>query len=713
MVEKESGSFKGQYQEAEPRERKNGFWNFIKNHKKLSFTAFFVLILFGYLIYLFSGLPPLTKLENIEPALVTRIYSEDGVLIHELFKFNRIYVPIERIPDHTLQALLSTEDRRFYQHWGMDIRRIPKVVLIDLASLSFRQGFSTITMQLARNLFSELGFEKTPNRKFREILTALQIERTYSKQEILEMYLNVAYFGSGVYGIQAAAKKYFDKEASNLTIEESATLIPLLKSPAYFSPIRHPDRALKRRNIVLHNMMVTGYLTEAQYDSLSQLPVVVREFQRQSKIAPYFTEYVRQKLNRLSDSLHVNIYEDGLNVYTTLNSKIQVCMDSAVAKHLPELQQRVVRKLQRWKEKNEIPDSVFNRKAIVQDAFVALNPKNGHILALTGGRDFKESKFNRAVQAPRQPGSAFKAFLYTAAIDNGYTPVSKFLDQPVVVNNPDGSRWDPENYDHTVGGLTTLRDGLKLSRNLVSVRLIQEIGPSVVVDYAHRMGISTPLRPFPTLALGTSEVYLLDLVSAYGVFANQGVRVEPIAITRIEDRFGNVIYENHPKRREVLSKATAYIMTNMLESVVNGGTGGSVRWKFGFQKPAAGKTGTTNNYTDAWFIGFTPTITAGVWVGLDDPKYTLGRGESGSHAALPFWADFIKAVYDSLRLRGENFQQPPDVIRLQICQDSGKLATNYCPRVVEEVFNIKYHPTEACDLHRGPNRKKRKRQILF
>ncbi|OPX32979.1 hypothetical protein B1H10_06705 [candidate division KSB1 bacterium 4484_188] len=199
MVEKESGSFKGQYQEAEPRERKNGFWNFIKNHKKLSFTAFFVLILFGYLIYLFSGLPPLTKLENIEPALVTRIYSEDGVLIHELFKFNRIYVPIERIPDHTLQALLSTEDRRFYQHWGMDIRRIPKVVLIDLASLSFRQGFSTITMQLARNLFSELGFEKTPNRKFREILTALQIERTYSKQEILEMYLNVAYFGSGVY----------------------------------------------------------------------------------------------------------------------------------------------------------------------------------------------------------------------------------------------------------------------------------------------------------------------------------------------------------------------------------------------------------------------------------------------------------------------------------------------------------------------------------
>ncbi|GAB4367943.1 MAG: PBP1A family penicillin-binding protein [Calditrichia bacterium] len=686
-------------------------YRFIKSHKKLTFLGIVIILLGSYFIYLVSGLPSLTQLENVDPAEVTRIYSQDGEIIHELFKFNRVYIPIEKIPDHTIQALLATEDRRFFQHWGIDIRRIPKVILVNLAHLSFRQGFSTITMQLARNLF--LTFEKTITRKFREVLTALQIERTYSKQEILEMYLNVAYFGHGVYGIQAAARKYFDKDASNLTIEESAALIPLLKSPAYYSPIVHPERAFNRRNLVFRNMLTMGYITPAQYDSLVQLPVEVREFKHEGKIAPYFTEYVRQQLNQLDDSLGVNVYEDGLNVYTTLNTKIQACMDSAIKKHLPELQARVISKLQRWKEKNEIPDSVFNEKAVVQVAFVALDHRNGYILGMVGGRDFSETKFNRAVQAPRQPGSAFKPFLYTAAIDNGYTPLDKFLDQPVVIQNPDGTRWDPENYDKTVGGLTPLRDALRRSRNLVSVRLIQEIGPSIVAEYAHRMGITTPLRPFPTLALGSSEVYLLELTSAYGVFANEGVRVEPISITRIEDRYGNVLYENNPRKREVLSKATSYTMTSMLSSVVDEGTGGSVRWKFGFNIPAAGKTGTTNDYTDAWFVGFTPVLTAGVWVGLDDPLYTLGHGETGANAALPFWADFMKLVYDTLDLPAIAFQQPPDVMRLQVCEDSGKLATNFCPRVIEEVFNIKYHPTETCDLHRGPGYQKKRGRIMF
>jgi len=686
-------------------------WGKIKSHKKLTVFVLIGIVCLGYLLFLIYGMPSLTKLENIDPALVTRVYSEDGEIIHELFKFNRVYVPIEKIPDHTIQALLSTEDRRFYHHWGIDITRIPKVILVNLSSMSFRQGFSTITMQLARNLY--FGFHKNINRKFREILTAIQIERTYSKQEILEMYLNVAYFGHGVYGIQAAAKKYFDKDASDLTIEESATLIPLLKSPAYYSPIVHPDRALTRRNLVLHNMLVTGYLTQAQYDSLSQLPIQVKEFQQHGKIAPYFTEYVRRKLNVLGDSLGVNVYEDGLNVYTTLNTKIQACMDSSIRLHLPELQERVLSKLQDMKEKEEIPDSVFAEKAKVQIAFVALDHRSGHILAMVGGRDFKESKFNRAIQARRQPGSAFKPFLYTAAIDNGYTTVDKFLNQPVVVINPDGTRWDPENYDKTFGGLTTLREALRASVNLVAVRLIQEIGPSVVAEYAHRMGISTPLRPFPTLALGSSEVIPMELVSAYGVFANQGVRVEPIAITRIEDRFGNIIYQRHPKKREVLSRATAYILTDMLETVINRGTGGRARWKFHFYKPAAGKTGTTNNYTDAWFVGFTPALTAGVWVGLDDPQLSLGRGETGAVAALPFWADFMKLVYEQLDLPNETFKQPPDVVRLQICEESGKLATNYCPKVLDEVFNIKYHPTETCDLHRGPRSKKNRKRIIF
>jgi penicillin-binding protein 1A len=554
------------------------------------------------------------ELENIDPSLVTRVYSEDGELIHELFKFNRVYIPIEKIPDHTIDALLSTEDRRFYTHWGIDIKRIPKVIAVNVTSFRFQQGFSTITMQLARNLY--FGFQKTINRKLREIITAIQIERTYSKQEILEMYLNQAYFGMGLYGIQAASKRYFDKDASDLTIEESATLIPLLNLPAYYSPINHPDRSFTRRNLVLRNMLVTGKLTEAAYDTLSLLPITVSEYQQQSKIAPYFTEQVRQQLQEIGDSLNINIYEDGLNVYTTLNTKVQMAVDSAIIINLPELQNRVTKKLQAIKQKTEMSDSLFEEKSKVQVAFVVINHQNGHILAMVGGRDFVESKFNRAVQARRQPGSAFKPFLYTAAIDNGYTTVDKFLNQPVVVTNPDGSRWDPENYEKTFGGLTTIKKAVTMSINLIAVRLIQEITPAAVVDYAHKMGIGTPLRPFPTLALGSSEVIPIELVSAYGIFANQGVRVEPEAITRIEDRYGNVVYKSSPSRNEILSKATSYIMTNLLESVVNNGTGGRLRWKFGFTKPAAGKTGTTNDFTDAWFVGFTPALTAGVWVGL-------------------------------------------------------------------------------------------------
>jgi len=569
-------------------QNKNTPSNFIRQNRRNIIISILSVLIIGYFIYLISGLPSLTELENIDPALVTRVYSEDGVLIHELFKFNRVYVPIEQIPMHTISALLSTEDRRFYSHWGIDVKRIPKVIAVNVSSFRFRQGFSTITMQLARNLY--FGFQKTVNRKLREIITAIQIERTYSKQEILEMYFNQAYFGLGLYGIQAAAKRYFDKDASELTIEESATLIPLLNLPAYYSPITHADRSFTRRNLVLRNMVVTGALTQTEYDSLSQIPISVKEFRDQSKMAPYFTEYVRQRLQVIGDSLNVNIYEDGLNVYTTLNSIVQTAVDSAIYFGLPELQDRVTKKLTALKKKMEMPDSVFEEKSKVQVGFVVINHENGHILALVGGRDFAESKFNRAIQAKRQPGSAFKPFLYTAAIDNGYTTVDKFLNQPVVVINPDGTRWDPENYEKTFGGPTTIREAVRMSINLIAVRLIQEITPAAVVDYAHKMGISTSLRPFPTLALGSSEVIPIELVSAYGIFANQGVRVEPVAIIRVEDRFGNVLYQSSPKRSEILSKATAYIMTSLLESVVNNGTGGRLRWKYSFTRPAAGKT---------------------------------------------------------------------------------------------------------------------------
>jgi penicillin-binding protein 1A len=388
-------------------------------------------------------------------------------------------------------------------------------------------------------------------------------------------------------------------------------------------------------------------------------------------------------------------------------------MDSVIRKDIPTLQETVTKSLSRWKNKENIPDSIFELKSQVQIGFMAINHRNGNILAMSGGRDFEKTQYNRAIQAARQPGSAFKPFLYSAAIDNGYTPADKLLNQPVIINNPDGTRWDPENFDKTFGGLTTLREAVRRSLNLVSARLILEIGPEVVVDYAHRMGISTNLRPFPTLALGSSEVYLQELVSAYGVFANQGVWVEPVSITRIEDRYGNVVYETKPRQKEVLSRATSYIITNMLEDVVNNGTGGRTRWKFNFTVPAAGKTGTTDNYTDAWFIGFTPIMTAGVWVGLDDPQLKLGNGQTGSIAALPFWADFMRTVYDTLDLSAVEFKQPPEVVSFNVCSESGKIATNFCPTVTKEVFNIKYQPTEHCDLHTKPQVKSEKSKYFF
>lgn len=660
----------------------------------------------AYFVYLIMGLPDLTDLENVNPAQASRIYSSDGKVIHELFTYSRIWITYDQIPEYVVQAALATEDRDFYDHWGINLQRVPGAVFANLTSLGFRQGFSTISMQVARNLYvKKIGFERSITRKLREMLTALQIERTYSKKEIMEMYLNISWFGLGAYGIQSAARRYFNKDARDLTPQEGALLIGLLKGPAPYSPLNHPERALLRRNVVLNNMEACDYLTRTEYDSLKQLPIITDEWMNRGAVAPYFTEYVRQQLNALQDSLGINIYEDGLNVFTTLNTEYQAAIDSAIRKHMPGLQELMTQHLQKWKKENHVSDSVFAEKSEVQIAFTAIDHQNGHVLAMVGGRDFDKSKFNRAVQAIRQPGSTFKPFVYAAAIDNGYTPIDKLLNQPVVITNPDGTRWTPENFDHTFGGLTTLREGLRRSLNLISSRLILEIGPQVVADYARQMGISTHLQAFPSLAMGSSDVILMDMVSAFGVFANEGVRVEPVSILRIEDRHGNIIYESKSRRTEALNRSTAYIITNMLEDAINHGTGGSARWKHHFMAPAAGKTGTTNEYSDAWFLGFTPRLTAGVWVGFDDHTLKLGRSGTGAETALPFWAEFMNVIYSELNLPQEPFKQPPEIITLNICEDSGKIATNFCPNVDRnEVFKLKDHPTETCDLHPGIKR---------
>ena len=344
-------------------------------------------------------------------------------------------------------------------------------------------------------------------------------------------------------------------------------------------------------------------------------------------------------------------------------------------------------------------DSAFADLSTMQIAFVAIDPHTGHILAMVGGRDFNKYKYNHVTQMKRQPGSAFKPFLYTAAIDNGYNVTDEYLNQPTVEINEDGTRWTPKNYTGKVGGLMTLREAIRGSINLVAVRLISDITPRTVVRYAKAMGITTPLRPFSSLALGSSEVNPLELVSAFGVFANNGVLVKPISIIKIEDRNGNIVYQARPDRREVLSPSTTYIMNNLLQDVVNHGTGYGVRRDYKFFHPAGGKTGTTNDNTNAWFVGFTPDMVAGVWVGLDDFQYNLGPGMAGAVAALPFWGKFMKTVYDSVKIKQGTFAEAPGIVRLKICNETKKIATPYCPDTYEEIFKVEFKPSETCDKH--------------
>lgn len=686
-------------------------------------------LILGLLILLILGsnLPSLTTLESIDPPVVSKIVSRDGVLLDEIHSGQkRIYVPIERMPDHLIQATIATEDRRFYDHWGIDLRRVIKAAIVNIAAMEIKQGGGTITGQLARDLY--LTKKQTYARKIKEALTALQIERTYSKTEILEMYLNQMYYGHRCYGIQSAAKRYFNKNVDDLKIEEGALLIGILQLPAVYSPYNHPDNALRRRNVVLYSMMDFGYLTPAEYDSLKLIPLGVSDSHGStSKTAPYFCEHVRMQLER---TIGQPAFTDGLSIYTSLDTRVQACADSVIQSRLPQIEQEIWNEIKRnrrftqWLDppletEREIRafladsarvDSVFRKKATVQVALTAIEPATGQILAMVGGRDFSQSKWNRATQMTRQPGSSFKPIVYTVAIDNGYPPCHELMNTPVVILMLDGSRWSPQNYDGSVGGLTTLRYGLQHSLNLVSVHLVQElIKPQHVVSYAKRFGFTTDIHPYDAIALGADDVIPLELVSAFSVFANRGVRVEPTSILRIEDKNGKLIEEYTPRRREVINENTAYIMTDMLQSVINDGTGARARWMYNFYNPAGGKTGTTNDHADTWFVGFTPQIAAVVWVGFDDQQMSLGEKREGANTALPIWGPFMRTVYDSLKWPLAEFQQPSGVARLDICAETKKIARESCPEKLNEIFLFDLAPTDSCHVHKGPDAIRKRR----
>ena len=677
----------------------------------LGCVAFYTLFLAGVYFWFSDNLPNIDELESFQPKRTTKIFSTDGKHLKDFLEENREILTPNEIPQSMKDALVAIEDKRFYSHWGIDVRRILGAFFANLKSRSMTaQGASTLTQQLARNYYDKVGrtrrsatlddLKATFARKIREQITAVNIERLYTKQEILTMYLNTVFFGHGRSGLKTASRYYFDKAPIDLTLEESAMLAGVLKAPTNYSPINYPTRALERRNLVLYSMVLDGKISRSTYDTVKARPIQVRCGQRAQTygLAPYFIEYVRPQLER---EYGRRIYRDGLTVNTTLDSRLQQIATKHLSYGVESVQQKVDAYLARRTSNPDLPDA-----APVQAALVAMDPYTGHILAMVGGRDFVESKYNRATQALRSPGSSFKPFVYTAAIDNGRFATDVLEDNAISIRKRNGEIWDPENYDKKFKGTLTLREGLKQSRNLISIKLGMEIGLGRIARYARNMGITSPLNPVESLSIGTSAVHLLDLVAAYSVFPNKGIFNAPQGIASITDETGAVVFQPAAIGKEVLRPSVSALMVDMLRSVIDeyGGTGNKIRSHYNFNVAAAGKTGTTNDYADAWFVGFTPHLAVGVWVGMDDPSMSLWPSQSGAAAALPIWVGFMKEVYTAIEFyrdrRGEGFDYPENLVgTLEVCQDTHLLASKYCPQRTQGLFIKDGVLPDTCALH--------------
>jgi len=617
----------------------------------------------GILLALTRDLPQIRALESFKPSAVTRIYSSDQVLLSELFIEKRDPVPLNKIPDHLKKAIVATEDKNFYRHSGVDLKGILRAIYKDIMARKFVEGASTITQQLAKTLF--LTHKKTLVRKLKEAILAFQLERRYTKDEILELYLNQIYFGSGAYGVKAAGRTFFNKSVESLTLSESALIAGMPKSPSRMSPLINKELAVKRRNTVLKQMVRNRIIANDEYKKALSEPLQTAESPVQSAKAPYFVRYV---LNILEEEIGSSlIYRGGLTVFTTLDYDLQAAAESAVIKGLARLEARMKQK------KIQSPDP--------QAAVICIDIKAGGISTLIGGKDFSQSPFNRATTAKRQPGSAFKPILYGYAIEQGFPQNMLILDAPVIFPGGGANKsWKPENFTRNYMGEITLRKSLAFSKNIPAVRLIEKLGPSSVAGFAHSLGIKSHLFPYLSLALGTSEVTLLELTSAFTVFPNHGGHITPFAITEVHDRRGKIIWRAKPKKKIAMSGTGAAIITDMLHGVIMEGTGRKARF---LRQPLAGKTGTTNQYKDALFIGFSPSIATGVWVGQDSSK-TLGKGETGAKAALPIWIDVMKkAETKSPRLY---FDFPDETVKVRIDPVTGYSAPENDPNSVEALF---------------------------
>ena len=634
-------------------------------------------ILTGIYFNLSKRVPcPRTMKEYTAP-LASNLYDENGEIIHRFYEERRIPVELRDIPELFQKATIAVEDRRFYSHWGVDPAAILRALIMNLFTGRV-QGASTITQQLARNMF--LSFERTYTRKLKEAILTIELEREHSKDEILELYLNEIYYGAGSYGIETASRRFFDKRAEELTLTESALLIGLPRAPSRYNPIRFPQTALRRRATILEIMKREGVADRIEIERAKNAPLGVNSEVRAPRIGPYLVEEVRKHIGeRLGSEV---FYRRGVSIYTTVNRDMQEIADQVVREGLLKLEERF-----------NIKSDSLNP---LQIALFAMDPHTGEVKALVGGRDFGQSQFNRAIQAYRQPGSAFKPFLYTAAVNRGYPPSFRLLDQPVMIEVGD-TVYSPSNYDGTFLGEISLRDGLALSRNLASVRLIMEITPETVVRYTRLMGVEAELLPVISLALGTSCVTLKELVTGFATIANGGFRVAPYIVKKVVDGDGNLLYTTKPYKERVLSEETAYVMTSILSSVTEYGTGAGLR-RMGFIRPSAGKTGTTDEWRDAWFIGFTPELICGVWIGYDIPERIM-RGGSGAVLALPIWAEFMKRALEDKPV--SSFTMPSAVIKKSICKESGLLPVDGCKEIIEEIFIKGTEPEERCDIHSG------------
>ena len=696
----------------------------------LFLVGFISLVAVGYM----GELPTFEELENPNSMLASEIYSSDMQSLGKYFKENRVNVHYNELSPYLINSLKATEDVRFDDHSGVDVRGLFRVLVKTIFLHQDAGGGSTLTQQLAKNLFprgEKLSKAQLVVRKIKEWVIAVKLEKNYTKTEILAMYLNTVEFGNNAYGIRSASSTYFQKDPKDVSMEEAALLIGMLQAPSRYNPVRNPESAMNRRNTVIGQLEKYNFITEEISDSLQKLPVRLR-FRPESHtsgIAQHFREVLKKDLLKWcaehykADGTPYNLYRDGLKIYTTIDTRMQKYAEEAVKQHLtklqetfyehwqdrspwedyPELITQGMRRSERYKNlkeqglseeqitnnfnkkikmtifswKGDVDtimspmDSIRYFKMFLRTGFMALEPQTGQVKAWVGGLDFHYFKYDQVKEGARQVGSTFKPFVYTLAMQEGYSPCYQVPNSKVTIIDKSGEPWTPSNSDGKYGGMLSLKQALANSVNCVSAYLMKQFGPEAVVQVAHKMGITTAIDPFPSIALGTADISVFEMVGAYGTFANNGIWTEPMYITRIEDKNGVVLQEFVPRKVEAINEETAYLMLNLMEGVTKFGTGARLRGgEYNFTNPIAGKTGTTQNQSDGWFMGITPELVAGCWVGCEDRSVhfrstSLGQG---ANTALPIWGLFMRKVFDDPKLnysQGE-FTKPQKPLNVEL-----------------------------------------------